>query len=506
MRWPRRRSPADPLARYWDALVTEAPPRELARHAALLDPGVVDLVDQTRAARQPRLPDPTFVGRLERDAIDAFAQTLDTPIPLRPRPATSLPRRLSTPEADRLDVLRRQARPILAGVGALVIALAIGSLLFRSFMPGRDSGPSPMGDVPVFRGGPARTGVLPGPGPRQPPVERWTLATGSRLAGTPSVAGGTVYAGDDAGILHAIDARTGSERWQAAMTGAIGAAPTVADGVVYAGDQAGNLAAYDAATGSERWRISLGSGSAASLYASSPVVVDAVLYVASGGGASTPAVADGVVFVGGTANVSLPPTALYAIDAATGAVRWRFPAGAGSGLTTPGVYAIDAATGTARWSYAMPGDVRGAPAVIDGAVYAAAADGTVTGLDTATGAARWQVATGEAISSSPAVAGGTVYVSGAAGWLYALDAMTGKETWRAQIGAAHTASPTVADAIYVVAGGQLVALDANDGTERWRVTVGSGVDTSPLVDGGLVILGGANAAGMGTVLALGDPQ
>lgn len=507
MRWSRRRTPEDLLARYWDALVMGAPPQELERRAALLDPSVVDLVNQTRAAHRSRLPDPTFVDRLERHAMDAFTQTLGSPIPLRPAQIVPTPRRLPAPAAAApLDALRRRARPILAGFGAVAIALAIGLLLVFTFVPGRDIGPPPMGDVPVFRGGPARTGVLPGPGPRQQPVLRWTLATGGRLAGTPSVADGVVYVGDAAGILHAVDAATGTERWQAAMAGAIGAAPAVADGIVYAGDQAGNLAAFDAATGSQRWSVSLGAGSAAALYASAPVVVDGTLYVASGGGASTPAVEDGVVFVGGTANVSLPPTSLHAFDAATGAARWRFPADAGSGLTTPGIYAVDAASGTKRWSYATVGDVRGAPAVVGGVVYAAASDGAVAALDAATGTERWRIAAGEAIVSSPAVAGGTVFVGGAAGWLYALDAATGKESWRAQVGAVRNSAPTVADAVYVVAGGQLVALDADGGRERWRVPVGPSVDTSPVVDGGLVILGGADASGTGTVLALGDPQ
>src|SRR5262245_18935842 len=72
------------IQRYWDALVTGAPPDDLARLAAPLDPTFVALIARVRASRRRRLPDPAFVTELERRVMDSFTRTQTVPIPLRP--------------------------------------------------------------------------------------------------------------------------------------------------------------------------------------------------------------------------------------------------------------------------------------------------------------------------------------------------------------------------------------------------------------------------------------
>ncbi|HKG26804.1 MAG TPA: PQQ-binding-like beta-propeller repeat protein [Thermomicrobiales bacterium] len=452
-------------------------------------------------------PDPAFVANLEKKIVDTAALTGSVfPSPplipgLNGRATGRWPARPSVP-----SLRPRRSWPLAQlSSAALFVVVLLASILV---LTREQAGPGPIGNVPMFRGGAARTGEQPGPGPHGLPTARWTFTTGGRALGSPSVADGIVYAGADDGVLHALDARTGVERWQVKLGAGIGAAPAIVDGAVYVGDQAGNLYALDAATGAERWHVAVGAGSAASLYASSPVAVDGAVYVASGGGASTPAVAGGVVYVGGVASASLPPTVLHALDAATGAARWRYPTATTAGLTSPGVYAIDAATGTQRWHVATAGDVRGAPAVAGGIVYAGSKDGSLSAIDAATGAARWQFATGKAITSSPAVVDGVVYVGSTDGNLYALDAGTGAELWRAAVGAVRKSAPAVADdAVYVVADGTLIALDAGDGSERWRVPLGQGADTSPVVAGGMVFVGSiAEPAKSALVTALGDAR
>jgi hypothetical protein len=114
---------------------------------------------------------------------------------------------------------------------------------------------TPNADVPMYRGNPERTGVMPGPGPEGPPVELWRVQTGGPIGDDPAVVGGTVYVGSGDGTHYAVDAATGEERWRSAADAAIDSSPAVANGVDYFGDDTGTLHAVDAATGQERWRF-----------------------------------------------------------------------------------------------------------------------------------------------------------------------------------------------------------------------------------------------------------
>src|SRR5262245_28525917 len=68
------------------------------------------------------------------------------------------------------------------------------------------------GSVPMFRGGPARTGENPGPGPAGKPIVRWRAGIGEMIGSSPAVVDGVVYVGSispttlEGGALHAVDA------------------------------------------------------------------------------------------------------------------------------------------------------------------------------------------------------------------------------------------------------------------------------------------------------------
>src|SRR5262249_5361865 len=190
-----------------------------------------------------------------------------------------------------------------------------------------DTGPLPAGtaSAAMFRGGPARTGENPGPGPRGTPTVRWRAWLGQKISSSPAVVDGVVYVGSvspvtrDGGALHAVDAATGEEIWRLPTVAGDGifTGPAVAHGLVYAGSYDGIVVAAETATGVERWRFQTETGTY-----------------------SSPAVVDGVVYLGDNAGY------LYALDAATGSQRWRF--------------AIDQG-----FEYY----VTSSPAVVDGTVY-----------------------------------------------------------------------------------------------------------------------------------------
>lgn len=135
--------------------------------------------------------------------------------------------------------------------------------------------------VPMFGGDPARTGVMPGPGPDPANgiAGRWRFATESKIGSSPAVVDGVVYVGSLDGRLYAIDAASGAERWRVATKDGIYSSPAVVDGMVYVGSFDGNLYAVDAASGEERWRFATGD-----VITSSPAVAGGVVYVGSNDG------------------------------------------------------------------------------------------------------------------------------------------------------------------------------------------------------------------------------
>ena len=243
---------------------------------------------------------------------------------------------------------------------------------------------------------------------------RWTTSIGTPLFASPAVANGMVYVGGLDGKLHAVDAATGNLRWARPADALPGdtawTSPVVANGVVYfaANRPVIVLYALDAVTGQVIWTAS----PAFSIIVASPVLADGVLYI------------------------GLNDHQVMALDAATGAVRWRARASA-TLYSSPAVadgrvfigsndrklYAFDAATGAELWVADTGGIMWSSPTVANGIVYVGSRDDhKVYAFDAATGATRWTFTTGGWVHSSPAIAGGVVYIGSEDGGLYALDA------------------------------------------------------------------------------------
>ncbi len=183
---------------------------------------------------------------------------------------------------------------------------------------------------------------------------------------------GTIYVGDGAGRLHAIDA-DGSPQWTFRAGGAIQSSPAVGpSGTIYFGANDGRLYAVSPA-GSEEWSVRTNCGG--------PLGCTPLQASPSIG-------ADGTVYIGGDNVVAVT---------AAGAVRWsyRLPM-YGNVLSTPvvggdrvyvafgsAVFALDT-EGRLVWDYRPGGTTFGSPAIgIDGSVLAAfaeASEGSWSGM------------------------------------------------------------------------------------------------------------------------------
>ena len=83
--------------------------------------------------------------------------------------------------------------------------------------------------------------------------QRWTFRPGGPVYCSPAIADGTVYFGSDDRQLYALDLATGRERWHREIGEGPAAAPLVVGGVLYTVTGWGDVLAIDRATGERIW-------------------------------------------------------------------------------------------------------------------------------------------------------------------------------------------------------------------------------------------------------------
>lgn len=339
----------------------------------------------------------------------------------------------------------------------------------------------------MFRGDAAHSGIYAGPGPRQFHGVKWKFATGDRVISSPVWLGGVLYFGSDDGNIYAVDAATGRQNWKYSTGGPVPATPAVSGGLVYCPSYDGKFYAIEAQSGNLRWKTATAGErrfEAKGLHGMQPKSqtfadpYDIFL--------SSPVVAEGTVYFGsGDGN-------LYALDAVSGAVRWKFqtgdvvhasPAYANGtlyfGSWDSYFYAVDAATGKEKWRFHGGEDrfihnqvgFQSSPVVAGGVVYTGCRDSNVYALDAATGQEKWRFNNaGSWVISSPVVAGGKVlFATSDSSLFHALDAATGKPVYKQDTKAFVFSSPAVAgDVVYLgVLNGTLEARDLNTGDLLW---------------------------------------
>jgi eukaryotic-like serine/threonine-protein kinase len=295
----------------------------------------------------------------------------------------------------------------------------------------------------MFRGNPQHTGVYPGPGISKFTKVRWQFQTKGQVLSSPAVSGDTLYVGSSDHLLYALDRATGAKKWQFKTDSRITSSPAASGGVVYFGSFDGNFYAVDTATGKEKWKFATPGEhrfAASHLHGAAPnaeVMPDPFDFYLS-----SPVVADGIVyFASGDTNI-------YALDAATGSLKWKFktgdvvhgsPALAGGTLFVGSwdsfFYALDAATGKEKWRFKTGEDpdihnqvgIQSSPAVADGVVYFGCRDSKFYAVDAQTGQQKWAFPNkGSWVIASPAVSDGKVYFATSdTGLFHALDAKTG---------------------------------------------------------------------------------
>jgi outer membrane protein assembly factor BamB len=203
---------------------------------------------------------------------------------------------------------------------------------------------------------------------------------------------------------------------------------------------------------------------------------------------------------------------LYAVDRASGALRWRRETGAAvvssPALVTTGgrmvviagsddgaAYGLDARSGEVLWTHDTGAPVE-APVVISrGLALVASTAGSVTALDPATGEERWTADLNERpVRFAPAVAEDRLFVVDQQGYLGAYSLADGRRLWQS-LEFDHVAAPLLVDGrLFVAASGGVVHEVDLDGRRvaAWRMTDASdATDTTVRLDFGPVFARGA---------------
>lgn len=331
----------------------------------------------------------------------------------------------------------------------------------------------PVHEIPILLRHVERVEVPARPEPSAPLVEpAWIFDAGAPLWPGAAFSNGVIYAGDDAGRLHALDARTGENRWTFEAGGPIRTRATVADGAVFLQADDGILYRLDAATGEPVWQVR---------------VVEAAIE-------------------------RLPlgdPNSRYdCVGSDVTAAEGRLFLGTFDGR----VLAIDPDRGTTIWEFPTQGSVLAAPAVSSGRVYAGAFGGQVHALDAATGRAIWTRDTGGAVVSTPAVDGDRLVVGSRSYDLLGLDAGTGEIAWKRYVWFSwiESSASLREDVAYIGSSDAAAAFafDARTGARLWKTDVRGWAWGRPAVTDDRVFIGTAGMRGYqndvhrGGVLAL----
>jgi FOG: WD40-like repeat len=217
---------------------------------------------------------------------------------------------------------------------------------------------------------------------------------------------------------------------------------------------------------------------------------------------------------------------LHALDAKTGALRWKASLLADAPADRPGypghdarmsgtlarptglafdeerayqsvfdqsrLVAVELAKGKVLWSYQADGWIFGECAVGADRIFVGSQDKSLHCLDKLTGAKRWTFATKGRIESAGTLDDDSIYVASCDGCMYRLKQADGEQLWKfdtardARRKAIYSNPLLTKDTVYFAAGeGTVYALDRGTGEERWslRPAGDSETFTSPESDG-----------------------
>lgn len=323
-----------------------------------------------------------------------------------------------------------------------------------------------------------------GTGPRDALTLRqaWRLETGGFVDATAVVAGEQVFVPGWDGQLYALTAK-GKIRWQADLGAEADATPAVDANLVYVQTWGRQVLALARDDGSVRWRFAYAPSLADDHRQGGLLRVNDLLLVPAWNGT------------------------LYALDAASGRLRWQYgtagPLRAAPLLDGDRIYlaAGDGSlsalglSGALLWSRSLAAPLLASPALSDFGPVVVDREGTLIGFDR-DGAERWRRPLAEAcFYGAPVVAGEAIYLATAGGALWKLDAESGAVVWRRPLTMASYATPLIEDGRVFIGdnSGRLSVIGADSGDLLGSFPIQGAIQAQPVRFGGRLLFGGRDA-------------
>jgi len=283
----------------------------------------------------------------------------------------------------------------------------------------------------------------------------------------------TLFVGNLRGELYALDALTGKRVGWVSLGGSIEGAPVIDHelAIVPLAGSRESLIGYDLLSARIRWRAVLGD-------------IHGSLLLMGGN-----------IFAGNTQGT------FVAVDEWTGDERWRFElphntalkgirsSAAGwsnhvvFGADDGALYDLDAATGALRWRVAVDGAIQASASIADSSVFVGTLKGTVYSIRLSDGALQWSHIAGSSIYAAPLLRSGLCIFGTTGGMVLALNQSTGAIVWSCEIHSPINSSILGTDAALYVGTlkKELIAIDPAKGSILWRETVSGRIKTAPIL-------------------------
>jgi outer membrane protein assembly factor BamB len=157
------------------------------------------------------------------------------------------------------------------------------------------------------------------------------------------------------------------------------------------------------------------------------------------------------------------------------------------------LYAFEAQTGRLRWRFAGGRMFKSSVCLYDNHVYVGNVDNHLRCLDAKTGDVAWKLRWSRDLDSSACVVNDRLYIAGESGYARCIDPKTGELHWKTFVDGINRGSkggsygsetsPAVHEGEYYCAtyDGLLFSLNASDGSMRWKAVTGDDTDASPVV-------------------------
>jgi outer membrane protein assembly factor BamB len=324
-----------------------------------------------------------------------------------------------------------------------------------------------------------------------------------RLAASPVIGGGKLFAFDTDGTVSAFDAASGARSWSKGFAikgdgsaSAFGGGVSYDSGRVYVTTGTGYVAALNADTGEQVWKVQ-----PAGPLRGSPTIAFNAIYVMT------------------------QDNQIFALDAADGKSLWNESGSVGQagvfGVAAPGagqgtviagyssgeLVAYRYENGRTLWSDALARtsistevgsltDVDADPIIDNGRVYALGQGGRMAAYELLTGQRIWEL--NLAGISTPAVAGDWIFTLTDDGELLCIARTTGKVRWKTQLQRYRNTEKRKDEIQWVgpvLAGnrlwlgnsrGEVASVNAADGTASEFTELGSGISLAPVVANGVL--------------------